>query len=200
MRRSMAVAATALVWTWPTGMAAQPASRASPDVTRPFEVRWSLKGTGVFTRPSQEGLWRWRIEPTVPVGARATIEFAYEHRLAVFDEGGRSPAGLPVLSPDRAPAYRLTPLDWQIAGGERASWRHEIDRALVRLPVGRLRLDAGRQAIGWGRGVVFGAVDLFAPFSPFEVDREWRRGVDGLRADVQFRPRQRLVALDASDF
>ena len=89
MRRSMAVAATALEGTWPTGMAAQPASRASPDVTRPFEVRWSLKGTGVFTRPSQEGLWRWRIEPTVPVGARATIEFAYEHRLAVFDEGGR---------------------------------------------------------------------------------------------------------------
>jgi hypothetical protein len=41
----------------------------------------------------------------------------------------------------------------------------------------------GRQAIGLGRGVVFSAVDLFAPFSPLEVDREWRRGVDAIRVE-----------------
>ena len=33
--------------------------------------------------------------------------------------------------------------------------------------------------------MLFGAVDLFSPFSPLEADREWRRGVDAIRADVK---------------
>jgi hypothetical protein len=43
----------------------------------------------------------------------------------------------------------------------------------------------GRQAIGLGRGVLFGAVDVFSPFTPLEVDREWRRGVDAIKIDTQ---------------
>jgi hypothetical protein len=41
--------------------------------------------------------------------------------------------------------------------------------------------------------VLFGAVDLFAPFTPLEADREWRRGVDAVRADVKLGDR---VSLD----
>ena len=43
----------------------------------------------------------------------------------------------------------------------------------------------GRQAIGLGRGVLFSAVDVFNPFTALEVDREWRRGVDALRAEYR---------------
>jgi hypothetical protein len=52
--------------------------------------------------------------------------------------------------------------------------RHEIDRANAQVHLRRADLTIGRQAIGWGRGVMFTSVDLFAPFSPLEVDREWR--------------------------
>lgn len=45
------------------------------------------------------------------------------------------------------------------------------------------QITIGRQAIGLGRGVLFSAVDLFAPFSTLEVDREWRRGVDAVRGE-----------------
>jgi hypothetical protein len=57
----------------------------------------------------------------------------------------------------------------------------------------------GRQAIGWGRGVMFGAVDLFSPFAPLEADREWRRGVDAVRADVKLTDRSSIDVVGAFD-
>jgi hypothetical protein len=90
-----------------------------------------------------------------------------------------------VVLPDIAVPYRVRPLDWQIASGERGSWHAEVDRAAVRLPVGNNNISIGRQAIGWGRGVMFSVIDVFAPFSPLEPDREWRRGVDAVRADLK---------------
>ena len=48
-----------------------------------------------------------------------------------------------------------------------------------------------------GRGVLFGAVDLFAPFSPLEADREWRRGIDAARAEVRLSDRFSVDAVAA---
>ena len=44
---------------------------------------------------------------------------------------------------------------------------------------------------------MFGAVDLFAPFSPLEADREWRRGVDAIRTDIKLTDRSSLDILGA---
>lgn len=184
-RRQTSVAcvmAAGLVWCVLT--AADASAQAAPDqASRRLDVRWSFKGTGVLTRPSQLGFLRLRAEPTVRLTGRTALEFAYEHRLRTAT-GGDAPAGLPLLPSEAPPPYRVTPLDWQVTAGTYAAWHHEIDRAVLRTSVSDGRLSIGRQAIGWGRGVVFGAVDLFAPFSPFEVDREWRRGTDALRLDL----------------
>ena len=61
----------------------------------------------------------------------------------------------------------------------------------------RTEITIGRQFIGWLRGVVFGAVDLFAPFSPLEADREWRRGVDAVRTDTKLTDRSFLDIVGA---
>ncbi len=79
----------------------------------------------------------------------------------------------------------------------RAAWRHEIDRANAQVHVRRADLTIGRQAIGWGRGVMFTSVDLFAPFSPLEVDREWRSGVDAVRADIKLTDRSSIDLVGA---
>jgi hypothetical protein len=39
---------------------------------------------------------------------------------------------------------------------------------------------------------MFTSVDLFAPFSPLEVDREWRSGVDAARADIKLTDRSSI--------
>lgn len=98
-----------------------------------------------------------------------------------------------LLSGGRAP-YRIWQMDAPLVEiGGTFSYRHELDRAFAAMYLGRAEVTVGRQAVGWGRGVLFGAVDLFAPFSPLESDREWRRGIDALRANI---PLTDLISLD----
>ena len=81
--------------------------------------------------------------------------------------------------------YRLAQLDWSIAEDDDAFYRHEIDRLYLALHPSWGEITIGRQAIGLGRGQMFTAVDFFAPFSPTEADREWRRGIDALRVEYR---------------
>jgi hypothetical protein len=163
-----------------------------------LSLRTSLKGAALVQRapeapalfPEREGaasLWRLRLEAGARLGVLATLTVAYEHRLRV--ESTPSLLGAGPLGGEAPPSYRLEPLDWPLSRGDAFAWRHEIDRASVALHLGRLEATVGRQVIGWGRGVLFGAVDLFAPFSPLEADREWRRGVDAVRAEVRLSDR-----------
>jgi hypothetical protein len=101
------------------------------------------------------------------------------------------------LVPELRAPYRLRQFDDALATGENVAYRHELDRAFFAWHLGRGELQIGRQAIGWGRGVLFGAVDIFAPFNPLESDREWRRGVDALRVSVPLADRFSLDAVAA---
>lgn len=155
---------------------------------------------------SLTSLWRLRFELTARPGAAVTAGVAYEHRLRVVSEGAGL-AGTGVLPPDSPPFYRVQPLDWPIMEVPGGSWRHEVDRAYLAWHARWAEITVGRQAVGLGRGVLFGAVDVFAPFSPLEADREWRRGVDAVRADVKLADRWSLdgvaafgESIDASAF
>ncbi len=135
-------------------------------------------------RSSTDTLWRIRTEPVATIGPRATVNIAYEQRIWWGSASGNTLTT--TILPSSAPApFRVTALDWSISDSSHHTWEHEIDRLNVRVRLPRADLTIGRQAIGWGRGVMFGAVDLFAPFSPLEADREWRRGVDAVHADVK---------------
>ena len=61
---------------------------------------------------------------------------------------------------------------------------HRLDRLyLAMLPSwGSLRF--GRQAITWGNGLIFNPMDLFNPFAPTQIDRDYKVGDD--MAAVQF--------------
>ena len=196
--RFLAPAALAGLALWTTLAAASDAG-AGADERRadPFEI--TIKATGLVSRApddmalypvrdSASSLWRMRLTYQGRPAEGVRTELAYEQRARLQSEGAGA-AGAAGLLPSAAEApYRLTQLDWLIAdAGETYAYRHEIDRASVsfdlELAGHRGRVTLGRQAVGMGRGVIFGAVDVFAPFSPLEVDRDWRRGVDAARAD-----------------
>ncbi len=139
-------------------------------------------------RDSLTSLWRLRLDLEARPDPAITAGAAYENRVRVVSQGAGL-AGTGVLPPDTPPFYRLTPLDWPIMEVPGGSWRHEIDRAYLAWHARGAEVTVGRQAVGLGRGVLFGAVDVFAPFSPLEADREWRRGVDAVRADVKLADR-----------
>ena len=175
--------------------APQPAAaQDAPGDTPTVAWRTSIKAAGLVSRAPHapelfprrngaEALWRIRTEPTVTIGSRTVVHVAYEQRV----RWASAPTGLlaaAILPGAAVTAFRVTPLEWNLATGHDYIWQHGVDRLSVSVSGARTDITVGRQAIGWGRGVVFGAVDLFAPFSPIEADREWRRGIDAVHADV----------------
>ena len=157
----------------------------APDATQS-----SVKRTGA------ESLLRIRIEPSIRAGADATVTFAYEQQLRVASSA-LAVAGASILPSHSAAPYRVRQLSWASAEADGLKWLHEIDRASAQFNVRQAKLTVGRQGVGWGRGVMFGAVDLFSPFTPLEVDREWRRGVDAVRADIKLADRSSVDLVGA---
>lgn len=164
-----------------------------------FVFRYALKASALISHlpdapalfPDRDGatlFWRLRMEPTVRVSDDATVELAFEQRGRLFSSAAGVIGG-GVLPMDAQAAFRIRQLDWTMSASAHSEWRAEVDRAALHLRMRMANVTIGRQAIGWGRGVLFSAVDLFAPFTPLEADREWRRGVDAIRADIRITDR-----------
>ena len=161
-----------------------------------LEFNTALKWTGLLShaaddpvlfpeRDAATGLFRARFDLKYADAPLLDANFAYEHRMEAQTQYA-SGIGGNILSRGGKVYFRFTQLDWQISkSGETFQWRHEIDRGLVSLHPNWGEVVIGRQAIGLGRGRLFSAVDMFAPFAPTEVDREWRRGVDAARAEYR---------------
>lgn len=184
--------------------AAQDAEAESPSLT----VRTSIKATGLLSRPpdapdlfpegtSGESMLRLRVEPEIRAGGDTTFNFAYEQRLHYASAPTAGIGVIGLLPSEFATPFRIEPLVWRVNESAKGGWRHEIDRANAQVHLRHADLTLGRQAIGWGRGVMFTSVDLFAPFSPLEVDREWRSGVDAVRADIELTDRSSVDLVGA---
>jgi hypothetical protein len=184
--------------------AAQEREAESP----PLTIRTSVKATGVLSvspdapdffpeRTAGESMLRLRVEPEFRTGAGTTFSLAYEQRLRYTSASMVGIAAIGILPSELATPYRIEPLVWRASESAHGAWRHEIDRANAQVHTRRADLTIGRQAIGWGRGVMFTSVDLFAPFSPLEVDREWRSGVDAIRGDIKLTDRSSIDLVGA---
>ena len=62
-------------------------------------------------------------------------------------------------------------------GGRHVSF-HRLDRLALQWQPGDWSVTFGRQAVSWGSGIVFQPMDLFNPFSPTVVDRDYKAGDD----------------------
>jgi hypothetical protein len=150
-----------------------------------WKVKSALEGTGLAVDSVGEtqgwqglGFGRLRLETEFQPAPGIGADLGYDCR--IFSSRFTLSSALPS---DQPAPYRI----WQIGGrlghGEGLEAYHELDRAFAGLRAGAFSLVVGRQAVGWGRGALFSAVDLFSPFTPLEVDREWRRGVDAVNGD-----------------
>jgi len=184
--------------------AAQDIQAESPSLT----VRTSIKATGLLSRSPHapdlfpertagESMLRLRIEPEIRASGNTTFSVAYEQRLHYASAPAVGIGVIGILPSEVATPFRMEPLVWRVNESAKGTWRHEIDRANAQVRLRRADLTFGRQAIGWGRGVMFTAIDLFAPFSPLEVDREWRSGVDAVRADIKLTDRSSIDLVGA---
>ncbi len=63
---------------------------------------------------------------------------------------------------------------------------HRLDRLSVGFTTERSAWRFGRQAISWGNGMVFTPMDVFNPFDPAAVDKEYKTGDDMLYGQYGF--------------
>jgi len=82
---------------------------------------------------------------------------------------------------DTLSLYRYTRLGWTLEETDDFLWVHEFDRLAATLSVRNLDFTFGRQAITWGTGRFWQPTDLFSPFGPLQVDREFKAGNDAAR-------------------
>jgi hypothetical protein len=83
----------------------------------------------------------------------------------------------PHLPDDRTRLFDLTHVFTD--SGKSAAYQR-LDRMAVRYASDQLVMKFGRQAITWGNGLVYNVMDIFNPFDPAAVDKEFKTGDDML--------------------
>lgn len=89
---------------------------------------------------------------------------------AAYDTAGQGPGA------DR----RALDLGLQQSLGADLGSAQRLDRLWLGADLGPWRMTVGRQAASFGGGLVFQPMDLFNPFSPVEIDRDFKAGADML--------------------
>ena len=135
-----------------------------------------LGGDDDSRRDAELGIGRLKLDATLPAG------FGLEAH-GVFSL--LSPSGTPAQTIASGTTRRFLDLQHTFESGNDAAMTLEADRLNVRWErPGVMRVVAGRQAITWGVSVLWPVLDLFAPFAPERIDREYKPGVDAFRATV----------------
>ncbi|EAT14674.1 hypothetical protein HTZ97_03900 [Desulfuromonas acetoxidans] len=104
--------------------------------------------------------------------------------------------------------YRQHPSAWQtvrpnqridltkVTGeNDHSTSRGEIDRLAIHATIDRHQLTVGRQAIGFGRIVLYSPLDIIAPFAPDALITDVRPGIDALRWNINLSAASQLQAI-----
>lgn len=80
--------------------------------------------------------------------------------------------------------YRAADARWRFADEGDVTAELLLDRANVRVSLDALDLVVGRQPLTFGKAHFWNPLDLFFAFDPFQFDRDYKPGVDALRAEI----------------
>ena len=114
------------------------------------------------------------------------FEFLLDHSILLLSGDTTALGQDPSVAIDQtvtSDEFRGIDLTWDIEDGGRHRSLHRLDRLALRWQPGDWSLTLGRQAVSWGSGIVFQPLDLFSPFSPTVVDRDYKAGDDLLLID-----------------
>jgi len=150
------------------------------------------------TEDAAEDFTRARLMLEGTFGAHLSFAVHYEH-FAVIDQVKDTTAGLFAGgSSTGSQRFSLLPLDWTVKESGSLFWQHELDRLNVRFSFPAADVVVGRQAISWGVGRFWNPADIFIAFSPVEIDREYKTGVDAVTARIPLGPSAQIETVYAA--
>ena len=124
---------------------------------------------------------KWRLEGgsgTVARGARWRVDV--HSRLQLRVSSGQAADRAVGFGVTRVPP-RLVDLESVILEEPGLRAWHDVDRLSLSVYTDAADITVGRQAITWGVSGIFPVADLWARFSPFELDTEEKPGIDAVR-------------------
>jgi hypothetical protein len=139
--------------------------------------------------PYYDGTADFRIKNKVSFGRWGYFDTHYEAVLWGGDSW-RTTRALEDRSPGLANLFGAAPddstgfmdLTWTDANDDYLFY-HRIDRLVLTIQPEWGVLRIGRQALTWGNGLIFNPMDLFNPFEPTDILRDYKVGEDMVTAD-----------------
>lgn len=127
---------------------------------------------------------RWALETHYEVVAAGGDTRASNSRLRRLYGSALPDAFLPssVISDDQ----RFFQLTHQLISEDDLVVYHRLDRLNVTFTPSWGSIKVGRQALTWGNGMVFNPMDLFNPFAPTTIQRDYKVGDDMVLGQVYF--------------
>ncbi|RME68476.1 MAG: hypothetical protein D6781_10920 [Verrucomicrobia bacterium] len=153
------------------------AGLASGDSFWAVEGDATLLDAGMLVRPRLAGT-AGALDGTLEVDLSSLVG----DRLERLGGGGAIPGVGPATG-----ARDLFDLRWTASEGRRHRTVVRVDRLSVRYSADWGAVSVGRQAVTWGGGLVFNSFDLFNPFAPSDVVRDFKVGADMVYVDVPLR-------------
>ncbi len=159
----------------------------APTLGKPPQWHGSVKSLNLYGQEAPSGLAddyrissnRLRLDMDWQPVASWRVEAAVDHQVLWTDPPGILPLAGNNLN-------RRVDLDHSWDHGEDTASRLQVDRLNLRRESGRTDVIVGRQAIGFGRILIFSPLDVIAPFAPDALDTDVRGGVDALRATYHY--------------
>ena len=81
---------------------------------------------------------------------------------------------------------QVVDMSWEPVDAPNYMVEGRMDRLAAKISIPHLDITLGRQPVSFGSSWIFTPMDLVAPFSPTDIDTEYRPGVDAARVDAYF--------------
>ncbi len=121
----------------------------------------------------------------------ASLSWSVHDQIQVIKSERLNTAGLSALLPFAQGAqlndeHRLFDFSHVLHTGNDSVAVHRLDRLNLGQTYDRLSWKLGRYAVSWGNGLVYSVMDIFNPFDPASIDKEYKTGDDMLYLQYLF--------------
>lgn len=224
-------AATCLLIFWLAGFSTQPLAQANDRADLSSDWGGHIRAIGTLSHPDDQSVYQFtdtdtfldrqaelRLNHQLFMGTKWTFETHYEivgQQGDTLKNNNRLRSLLPASTADRLVGnaaldddHRLMNLTRAINDGDDYTVYHRLDRFNLTYASDRGTLRMGRQALTWGNGLLFNPMDIFNPFAPTTVQRDYKVGEDMLHfqlpagdseAQVLYLPRRDPETGDVAD-
>lgn len=188
---------------WLTGLSPPTTSRANSLSEVSMDWGGHIRAIGTLSYPDDQSVYQYtgddtlmdsqaelRLNHQLYMGTKWALETHYEivdQKGDTLENNKRLRSVLPASTAARLleseafdDSRRLLNLTRSIKDGDDYAVYHRLDRFNLTYSADRGTLRMGRQALTWGNGLLFNPMDIFNPFAPTTIQRDYKVGDDML--------------------